>query len=143
MKNVFLDTNILMDIIANREPFYDSSSEVYKLGILRKVKFFTSSNTILTLHYLLKKYLKEENIRKTLDEITQVVSIVPIDLYIIQESIKSNCKDFEDAAQIFAAKSVKEIDFIVTRNLKDFKNSEVTALNPDQFLNEYHKYNDM
>ena len=53
MKNIFLDTNVLMDILANRQPFYKSSAEIYKLGLRKKVVLFTSSNTISTLHYLL------------------------------------------------------------------------------------------
>jgi predicted nucleic acid-binding protein len=135
MKNIFLDTNVLMDILANRQPFYKSSSEIYKLGLGKKVRFFTSSNTISTLHYLLKKFASEENIRQSLDEITNVVSIIPVDIKIIKKSIKSNHKDFEDAIQIVSAQSINAIDCIVTRDLKDFKNAEINVFTPDEFLN--------
>ncbi len=136
MKNVFLDTNILMDILANRQPFYKTSSEIYKLGLRKKTAFFTSSNTILTLHYLLKKFVTEENIRKALDEITEDIKIIPVDYNIIKKSLKSNHKDFEDAIQIVAAQSIVDMYCIVTRDLKDYKNAEINVFTPDEFLNK-------
>ena len=136
MKNVFLDTNILMDILANRQPFYKTSSEIYKLGLRKKTSFFTSSNTISTLHYLLKKFVSEENIRKALDEITEDVKIIPVDYNIIKKSLKSNHKDFEDAIQIVAAQSIEDMYCIVTRDLKDYKNAEINVFTPDEFLNK-------
>ena len=135
MKNIFLDTNILMDILANRQPFYKSSSEIYKLGLRKKVVLYTSSNTISTLHYLLKKLTTEENIRQSLDEVTTVLSIIPVDINIIKKSLKSNHKDFEEAIQIVSAQSVNNMDCIVTRDLKDYKFAEISVLTPDDFLN--------
>lgn len=135
MRNVFLDTNILMDILSNREPFYKSSSEVYKLGVRKKVNLYTSSNTISTLHYLLKKFIDEDAIRKALDEITDVTKIIPVDYSIIKKSLKSNHKDFEDAIQIVSAQSINTMDCIITRDLKDYKFAEITVLTPDDFLN--------
>ena len=135
MKNIFLDTNILMDIFANRQPFYKSSSEIYKLGLRKKVVLYTSSNTISTLHYLLKKLTTEENIRQSLDEVTTVLSIIPVDINIIKKSLKSNHKDFEEAIQIVSAQSVNNMDCIVTRDLKDYKFAEISVLTPDDFLN--------
>jgi predicted nucleic acid-binding protein len=135
MKNIFLDTNVLMDILANRQPFYKSSAEIYKLGLRKKVVLFTSSNTISTLHYLLKKFTTEENIRQSLDEVTTVLSIIPVDINIIKKSLKSNHKDFEDAIQIVSAQSINNMDCIVTRDLKDYKFAEIAVLTPDDFLN--------
>ncbi len=136
MKNLFLDTNVLMDILANRIPFYESSSKVYKLGLNKKCNLFTSSNTINTLHYLLKKFIGEQDIRKALDEITDIVSVIPVNLDMIKKSLKSNHKDFEDAIQIYSAQSIKGMDCIVTRDLKDYKNAEIQVYTPDQFLNQ-------
>jgi predicted nucleic acid-binding protein len=135
MKNIFLDTNVLMDILANRQPFYKSSSEIYKLGLGEKVNFFTSSYKISTLHYLLKKFTSEENIRQSLEEIINVVSIISVDINIIKKSLKSNHKDFEDAIQIVSAQSIKDMHCIVTRDLKHYKHAEINVMTPDDFLN--------
>ncbi|MEO7976279.1 PIN domain-containing protein [Flavobacterium sp.] len=135
MKNVFIDTNILMDIFANRQPFVHNSLKIYTLGVDKKIKLFSTSNTVITLHYLLKRLIAEEKIRMALDEITQNIEIIPIDVNIIKKSLKSNHKDFEDAIQITAAQSIHNMDCIVTRDLKDFKFSEINVFTPDQFLN--------
>jgi predicted nucleic acid-binding protein len=124
-----------MDILANRQPFYKSSSEIYKLGLGEKVNFFTSSYTISTLHYLLKKFTSEENIRQSLEEIIHVVSIISVDINIIKKSLKSNHKDFEDAIQIVSAQSIKDMYCIVTRDLKHYKHAEINVMTPDDFLN--------
>jgi predicted nucleic acid-binding protein len=139
MKHVFLDTNILMDILANRQPFYKSSSEIYKLGLSKKVIYYTSSNTIVTLHYLLKRFIEEDKIRMALDEITDVIIIIPVDKNIIKKSLKSSHKDFEDAIQITAAQSINTMDCIITRDLKDYKFSEINVYTPDEFLNKITK----
>ncbi|MCA6423697.1 MAG: PIN domain-containing protein [Flavobacterium sp.] len=135
MKNIFLDTNVLMDILANRQPFYKSSSKIYKLGLGEKVNFFTSSNTISTLYYLLKKFTSEENIRQSLEEIINVVSIISVDINIIKKSLKSNYKDFENAIQIVSAQSIKDMYCILTRDLKHYKHAEINVMSPDDFLN--------
>lgn len=136
MKHVFLDTNILMDILANRQPFYELSSKVYKLGLSKKVLFYTSSNTITTLHYLLKKFIDEDKIRMALDEITEDIKIIPVDYSIIKKSLKSNHKDFEDAIQIVSAQSISSINCIITRDLKDYKYAEINVFTPDEFINK-------
>lgn len=135
MKNIFLDTNILMDILANRQPFYKSSSEIYKLGLSKKLMLYTSANTISTLHYLLKKYATEQNVRQSLEEITNVITIIPVDIHIIKKSLKSNYKDFEDAIQIISAQSINNMNCIVTRDIKDYKYAQINVLTPDEFLN--------
>jgi predicted nucleic acid-binding protein len=135
MKNIFLDSNILMDIFANRQPFVKASLEIYKLGVNNEIKLYTSSNTITTLHYLLKKFINEDKIRMALEEILENIEIIAVDINIIQKSLKSNHKDFEDAIQITAAQSINTMDCIITRDLKDFKFSEINVFTPDEFLN--------
>lgn len=134
MKNIFIDINILMDIFANRQPFVENSLAIYILGTDKKINLFTSSNTITTLHYLLKKIISEEKTRIALEHLIEHVSIIPVDINIIKKSLKSNHKDFEDAIQIVSAQSIHNMDFIVTRDLKDYKNAELTVLTPDEFL---------
>jgi predicted nucleic acid-binding protein len=135
MKNIFLDTNILMDIFANRQPFVKASLEIYRLGVKNKINLYTSSNTIITLHYLLKKFIPEDKIRIALEEILENIEIIALDVNIIKKSLKSSHKDFEDAIQITTAQSINTMDCIITRDLKDFKFSEINVFTPDEFLN--------
>lgn len=136
MKNVFIDTNILMDIFSNREPFVKMSLKIYILGSQKQIQLYTSSNTITTLHYLLKKYIDEEKIRMALEQVLENIQIIPVDANIIRKSLKSNHKDFEDAIQIISAQSIHSMDCIITRDLKDYKNSEIKVFTPDEFLSK-------
>ncbi len=134
MKNIFVDTNILIDILADRQPFSKSAIEIFGLGIQNKINLFTSSHSIATTHYLLKKYISEKELRKIIYSLLDYIDVISIDVSIIKKSLLSDHKDFEDAIQIFAANSIKNIDYIVTRNIKDFKNADVIVLPPDELL---------
>ena len=136
MKHIFIDINILMDIFAERHPFFQNSFKIYVLGAKGKIKLYTTSNIITTLHYLLKKTLTEDKIRMCLKEINDNIFIIPIDNSVIAASLKSSHKDFEDAIQITAAQSINAMNCIVTRDLKDYKNAEIDVFTPDQFLQQ-------
>jgi predicted nucleic acid-binding protein len=135
MKKVLVDTNILIDLLADRQPFSKFAIEIFSLAQNNKVKLFTSSHSYATAHYLLKKYMSEADLRKALFSLLDFIELVPIDTAIIKKSLLSKHKDFEDAIQIFAASAVDRVDFIVTRNLKDFKDAGITVLPPDELLN--------
>ena len=135
MKNIFIDINILMDVFAERKPFFKNSLKIYMLGSEKKLNLFTSSNTITTLHYLLKKVISEDKTRQVLENIIENVDVIPIDKNIIKKSLKSKHKDFEDAIQIAAAQSINTMDCIITRDFKNYKFSEIDVFSPDEFLN--------
>src|SRR5690606_7302848 len=134
MKNVFVDTNILIDLLADRPPFSKFAIEIFDLASKKKVNLFTSSHSIATTHYLLKKYVQEQQLREIIYSLLDYIGVVSIDLVIIKKSLLSSHNDFEDAIQIFAAHAVKNIDFIVTRNIKDFRKAGMAVLPPDELL---------
>jgi predicted nucleic acid-binding protein len=135
MKKVFVDTNILIDLLANRAPYSKFTIELFDLAEKRKVKLYTSSHSYATTHYLLKKYMGETALREVLLSLLDFIELIPVDLAIIKKSLLSKHKDFEDAIQIFAANTIDNPDFIVTRNLKDFKDAGIIVLPPDELLN--------
>jgi len=98
------------------------------------VRLFMSSHSYATTHYLLKKYLTEADIRSALLSLLDFITVIPVDLDIIRKSLVSKHKDFEDAIQILAANSIVNIDFIVTRDLKDFKDAGIPVLPPEDLL---------
>ncbi|MGK6350888.1 type II toxin-antitoxin system VapC family toxin [Parapedobacter sp. DT-150] len=134
MKVVFVDTNILIDLLADRPPFSKYAVEIFDLAEKKEVKLFTSSHSFATSHYLLKKFIDEEKLREILHDLLNYLTIVPIDYHIIKRSLLSDHKDFEDAIQIMAATSVVDLDYIVTRNIKDFKKAPVPVLPPDELV---------
>ena len=132
MIRVFLDTNILVDLIADRKPFSKHAIEIFKYAEELKVQLFTSSHSIATTHYLLKKYVDEKELRAILANLLEFLEVIPVDLDVLKKGLRSNHKDFEDAIQIFCASSIAGINFIVTRNTKDIKTSEIVVLTPDE-----------
>ena len=137
MKRIFVDTNIIVDLIADRKPFSKFAIDLFNRAEKKKIKLFTSSHSISTTHYLLKKYIDEKNLRSILYDLTDYITIIPIDTEMIQKGLRSKHKDLEDALQINCAYSVEKIDCIVTRNIKDFKDSEITVLTPDELYNKF------
>lgn len=136
MKKIFIDTNILVDLLVDREPFTKFAVQIFNQAEKEELKLFTSSHSIATTHYLLKKYSEEKQLRETLFNLLDLIHIVAIDEDIIKKALKSKHKDFEDAIQMIAAYTIEKLDCIVTRNKKDFKLSEVLVLSPDELVNQ-------
>lgn len=132
MRKIFLDTNILVDLVANRMPFGKYAAVLFDAAESKKLKLYTSSHSIATTHYLLKKFVPEKQLRALLLDLTELVTIVPVDDMVLQRGLRSHHKDFEDAIQITCATSVPKMECIVTRNLSDFKGSEIPVWAPDQ-----------
>ncbi|MEO6883032.1 MAG: PIN domain-containing protein [Bacteroidia bacterium] len=132
MKKAFIDTNIIVDLIANRKPFSKYAVEIFNKAENKKIKLFTSSHSIATTHYLLKKYMDEKSLREVLYNLLDYLTVIPVSVDILKKGLRSKHKDFEDAIQILCASSEEKIDCIVTRNVKDFKNSEILVLTPDE-----------
>ena len=131
---VFLDTSILVDLLTDRPPFTSEALEIFSLGEKEKVMLYTSTYSIATTHYILKKYVDEKQLRNLLSELSDRMTVLDITHTILISSLKSSHKDFEDAIQILTAESAGEIDFILTRNLKDFKTSVIPAVSIREFL---------
>lgn len=134
MKNIFIDTNIIVDLIADRRPHSKFAIGLFKKAETKKVKLFASSHSLATTYYILKKYSEDKSLRLILLNLLDYLSIVSVDEQIIKRALKSKCKDFEDSIQILSALSITKMDGIVTRNLKDFKDSEIPVYFPEDIL---------
>ena len=135
MKRVFVDTNVLVDLIADRRPFSKFAIQLFAKAESRKIKLYTSSHAVATTYNLLKKYMAEKELREVLYNLMEFLTIVAIDQDIIRKGLKSRHKDFEDALQMISAYSIGNMDCIVTRNIKDFKDSELPVYSPDEVIN--------
>jgi predicted nucleic acid-binding protein len=125
---VFLDTNILIDFLSNRPPFTQEASQLFQLSENGKLQLFTSTHVLATTHYVLKKYADESELRLTLLKVSEMVNVVDVTASALKTALKSPHKDFEDAIQIASAEQIQGLDFIITRNLKDFKTSSIPAI---------------
>lgn len=136
MIKIFLDTNILIDFIADRRPYSKYAVTLFEKGVQNKVRLYTSSHSIATAHYLLKKHFDEGELRDLLSDLLDYIHVIPIEKETLKKGLRSVHKDFEDAIQIIAAQSVEKMGYIVTRNLKDFRTAEIPVLAPEEMVKE-------
>jgi predicted nucleic acid-binding protein len=131
--NVFIDTNILLDVLARREPFYDDSAQVWTLAETGRISGFISTLSLSNLFYLLRRMKGQTKARKALGILRDIFNFVPLDMQITNQSIDSDIKDFEDAIQFFSAIRAGAT-VLITRNPKDFPGTDVAIQSPTEFL---------
>ena len=132
MEKIFVDTNIVLDLLEKREGFFEEAQELFTLADQKKVELFVSALTIANVHYLLFKNLRMEA-RKAISKFKVLVEVLPIDDKILELSLASDFSDFEDAIQYYSAIE-NGMDVIITRNKKDFKNINLPVLTATEFL---------
>jgi predicted nucleic acid-binding protein len=137
MSNWFVDTNIIIDLISDRKPFSKSAITIFKMAEDERIRLFTSSHSLATCHYLLKKYTDEKSLREILLKLMEYLTVIAVDENILKSGLRSIHKDFEDSIQIFCAATIPNIEGIITRNTKDFKDGHVPALTPDDVCKRF------
>lgn len=134
MKNLFLDTNIIIDLLAKREPFYKSAAQLFSLADKMKLQLCVSALTFANTNYILLKEKNPEEIRLILRKLKLLLKVTSLDDKIIGLSLNdNNFKDYEDALQYYSALE-NDADVIITRNLKDFQKSKIPVLTAEQYL---------
>ena len=134
MDKVLIDTDVLMDFFFDRKPFAKYATELINLCAEKKVEGFTTPVIIANVYYLLRKTANHSIIVEKLKQLLTIIEIVSIEKNAVLDALNSNFKDFEDALQNFSAVENGEIKIILTRNLKDFKKSELAILTPETYL---------
>ena len=134
MKQIFLDTNVIIDFLADRKPFSVAAAGIFNYAVLGKIKLYISAVSYNNIYYILRQSFSNTQTIKLLDELSQMTEIADVTKAIIKNSLKSDLRDFEDAIQYNCALSLNKIDFIVTRDTKDFKKSVLPVMNPEEAL---------
>lgn len=130
---LFLDTNVILDLIINRKPFFENIAKIVTLYEERKCVLVTSSVSFVNCNYILGKNVKKEKVLDNLKILRSFCSILEVSQTEIDISLNSNFNDFEDAVQHYCALK-NNCNYIITRDSKDFKNSEIPAFTPTEFL---------
>lgn len=131
--NVFVDSDIILDLLAHREPFYTYAAELFTLIDKKKIKAYTSPLIFANLHYILKKQKSNSFAPKSLRKLRTFINILPINSRVIEQALNSEFKDFEDAIQYFAAIN-NGIKVILTRNKTDYSKSKITISTAEEFI---------
>jgi len=140
---IFLDTDVVLDHLADRQPFAEYAHRLLALAETDQLTLFVSSLSFSNLYYLLRKLKGHGDALALLVKLKSLVRVSPVTEAEIQSALSSKFKDFEDAIQHFAAKAEGGISAIVTRNNADYAASEIPVLSPDEFLGRFDLQNDL
>jgi len=130
---LFLDTNIVIDLLGEREPFYESAAQITTLADKGRIEIIVSALTYSTVYYLLSSYESSETVKEKMRKFKVIAETSDLTDRIIDKGLTSKFSDFEDALQYYCAVKA-ECNLIITRNGKDFKNSEIPVLTPNEYL---------
>lgn len=132
MTRLFLDTNIVVDLLEGREPFCYDAALLFTMAHDKKVQLLVSPMTFSTASFLLRKH-GPEGVRKLLSNLRQLVNVTISDEQTVDDSIASQFKDFEDAMHYYTALNAKS-EIIITRNGKDFTASKLPIMTASEYL---------
>ncbi len=134
MDRVLFDTDVLLDFFFDRVPFSNYIAKVLNLCKEKQIEGYTTPVIIANTYYLLRKTAKHEVVIDKLNQLLNIIDIIEINKTVVLKSLNSNFKDFEDALQNYSAVENGSIKVILTRNIKDFKYSELAILTPESYL---------
>lgn len=134
MTNVLLDTDILLDFFFDRKPHSDHAAEVLSLCESKELGGYITPVILSNLYYLLRQASTHEKVIDKLSQLVSITDILVVDKTSILQALHSGFKDFEDALQNYSAECSGQIQLILTRNLKDFKNSTLGVMTPENYL---------
>lgn len=130
---VLIDTNVILDVLCNRSEFVEASSQIWKYCEAGEIKGYISALSVPNIVYILRKELSPERTRQIIEQLMLIFEVVELKGSDLKNATDMLASDFEDAIQICCAKRIK-VDYIVTRNIKDFKNSDILAFKPSELL---------
>ena len=135
MKYLFMDTNVVIDFLANRLPFSADAGNLFELSATGEIKIFISAVSYSNIYYILRRQgLPNHAILGLLESLSDISEIVDVSGQVIRQSLKTDFTDYEDAVQNLCALSIPGINFIVTRDTKDFKKSTLPVLTPAEAI---------
>lgn len=130
---VLIDTNVILDVLCNRKDFVEDSAKIFKLCEVKQITGYVSALSVANIVYVMRKELDTERIKQILDALSLIFQITDLKAEDLECACKLDFKDFEDAIQSAQATRLK-VDYIITRNIKDYVKSKVMAIKPSELL---------
>ena len=134
VSKIFIDSDVVIDFFTDRKPHVNPASELFDLNERGKIKLYLSAVSINNIYYIVRRYLGHRKTLKVIEELTLMTEIVGTTKKEIIQALKNNFKDFEDSVQYASALTINGVDVIITRNIKDYKNSEIAVMTPLNYL---------
>ena len=133
MKRVLFDSDVLLDVLAQRQPFVIASAQALNTVTQEQVQGYVSGHAVTNIFYILRRQIGSEAARELLSRLLQRIQVASVTDEVIRQALQSSMTDFEDAVTSAAA-NVAGLEMIVTRNTSDFVTSSVPAIMPEEFL---------
>lgn len=133
-KRVFIDSDIILDLLCRREPFYQDAAELFTIGDRGKIQLVTTSIVFANVFFILRKILGIEKAKEMLRKLRIIVSVISADEKVVDLALNSGFSDFEDGLQSFTARE-NGIKILITRNIKDYRASDLLVQTPREYLN--------
>lgn len=130
---ILIDTNVILDVLCNRAEFVEDSLRVFKYCEVKRITGCISALSIPNIVYIMRKELNSEKTKEILTTLTSLFDVVDLRETDILKAVELDFCDYEDALQSVCA-SRAGVDYIVTRKIKDFKNSKVIAIRPSELF---------
>lgn len=130
---VFFDINIILDVLQKRIPFYETSASLLAAGETGQIQGYLAAHSITTLFYLIKKGKSTAEARAAITDLLQFLQVAPVNHRTIEQALNLDYHDFEDAVQMISAVHCGA-DFLVTRNVKNYKPALLPVLLPVDLL---------
>ena len=134
MKRVLIDTDVILDFFIDRQPFSENASKIFALCENRIISGYITPVILSNVYYILRQIARHNRVIEKLNQLLSIADVLTMDKNVVINALNSGFKDFEDALQYFAAVNKGNIDAIITRNVKDFKTSEIGVLTPESYV---------
>lgn len=131
---IFVDSDVVIDFFTDREPHANAASELFELNELGSVKIYISAVSVNNIYYIVRKFLGHKKTIEVIELLNEMTEIIGTTKSEIVSVLKNNFSDYEDSVQYSSALTVNDLDAIITRNTKDFKNSKIAVMTPVNFL---------
>lgn len=131
---LFVDSDVVIDFFTDREPHANPASEIFELNEQINVKLYLSAISINNIYYIVRKFLGHKKTLEVVETLTEMTEIVGTTKKEIIQALKNNFTDYEDSVQYSTALTIKDLDVVITRNIKDYRNSSIAVMTPLNFL---------
>ncbi|WP_373523947.1 type II toxin-antitoxin system VapC family toxin [Aquiflexum sp.] len=131
---LFVDSDVVIDFFTDREPHANPESELFELNEQGLVTIYLSAVSINNIYYIVRRFLGHKKTIEVVETLTEMTEIVGTTKKEIIEALKNNFSDYEDSIQYSSALTINGLDAIITRNIKDYKNSSIAVMTPLNFL---------
>lgn len=131
---ILVDTNVIIDALTAREPWNESAEKIFLLGANHIVDLYITASSATDIYYLIRKHLHNaQTAKQVMSKLYSLMNILEVTETDCVEALASQIKDYEDAV-VERVAFRKEMDYIVTRNTKDYQNGNVKVILPDDFI---------